>query len=346
MSDSFPVRLSELTPEWLSSVVGFEIVGFTATDLGVGKGMMGDIYRLRSTRRDGSEAVFVVKFSADREDLRATAKRSGIFEREINFYRHIAPELRCRIPKCFGTWYDGESAEFLIIMECIDADDSVSQITGISFTQAQLVMNELAALHVPESNFAHHRRYVSLVSAPERRTNQEVFIRNGWEKIRALAPENLRVPFSVDHMISKLLAAFDHLSALPFYLLHGDARPDNLLFSRDGGSVALIDWQGVALGPREWDLGYFLAQGLRVEDRRAWTNDLLDLYDSVSGADKTSTARSEMLVNIGKAAWFSFGVACALFTVADISSQKTIDLAASMGERSLSLLLDFGELES
>jgi hypothetical protein len=72
----------------------------------------------------------------------------------------------------------------------------------------------------------------------------------------------------------------------------------------------------------------------------------LDLYDSVSGADKTSTARSEMLVNIGKAAWFSLGVACALFTVADISSQKTIDLAASMGERSLSLLLDFGELES
>jgi thiamine kinase-like enzyme len=191
---------------------------------------------------------------------------------------------------------------------------------------------------------AEFRHLFSLVSAPERRANQTLFVTRGWEEIKKLMSPSLSTGLTADEMVKKLLEAFDHLSTMPFYLLHGDARPDNLLFERSETSVALVDWQGVALGPREWDIGYFLAQGLRVEDRRAWTDDLLDVYVSEYARYGEPPNRSEMARHIGKAAWFSFGVACSLFTVADTSSQKTIDLAASMGERALSLLGDSGEL--
>jgi aminoglycoside phosphotransferase (APT) family kinase protein len=344
MPNEFPVRLNELTTTWLSNALGYSVASFQHTDIGAGKGMLGDIFRLDLELSDGSQQQLVAKFSADREETRAAAKRAGIFKREIDFYEQIAPVLKCRIPRCFGTWYEAETAEFLILMECIDADFSVNQIEGVSYERAVLVMKELAALHVPDLQVAEFRHLFSLVSAPERRANQTLFVTRGWEEIKKLMSPSLSTGLTADEMVKKLLEAFDHLSTMPFYLLHGDARPDNLLFERSETSVALVDWQGVALGPREWDIGYFLAQGLRVEDRRAWTDDLLDVYVSEYARYGEPPNRSEMARHIGKAAWFSFGVACSLFTVADTSSQKTIDLAASMGERALSLLGDSGEL--
>ena len=313
-------------------------------NVGAGKGMMGDIFRLDVHCADGSNWPVVIKFSADREDLRIAAKRAGVFEREVNFYRYIAPNLRCRIPECYGCWFDSETAEFAILMECIDADPTVSQVNGVSLDQARTVVRELAALHMPAENFAEFAKFIMPASSEARRTNQRLFVGNGWEKLKKLVPEHLRAPFTAEEMAEKLIAAIDVLAAQPYYLLHGDARPDNLLFSRDGSEVALVDWQGLMFGPREWDLGYFFAQGLRTDDRREWLDFLVDFYIGLVGEQGERLDRDSVLSNIGKAAWFSFGVACSLFTVADTTRQDTLDLAVSMGERSLSLLHDFNEL--
>ena len=345
MAGDFPRRIDDLSPGWVTSVLGETIIDLSTENIGAGKGMMGDIYRLHLVREDRTQQTIVAKFSADREDLRIAAKRAGIFEREVNFYRHIAPVLKCRIPKCFGSWFDAETAEFLILMESIDADPSVNQIKGLSFEQALTVVGELAALHIPASEVEKFGEFVMPASSEARRTNQRLFVANGWEKLRDLVPQRHYNSLSPDEMADRLVAGIDHLAAQPYFLLHGDARPDNLLFSRDSESVALVDWQGLMFGPREWDLGYFLAQGLRTEDRRQWIDKLVDHYISLIPKTSVRIDRKVFMTNVGKAAWFSFGVACSLFTVGDTSSGKTIELAASMGERSLSLLYDFGELQ-
>jgi len=344
MIEDFPRRVTDVTAGWLTSVLGEEITRFSEDNIGVGKGMMGEIHRLQLSRIDGTQRTIVAKFSADREDLRIAAKRAGVFEREVNFYRHLAPVLKCRIPRCYGSWFDDDSAEFLILMESIDADPAVNQVKGVSLEQALTVVGELAALHVPARDVEQFSAFIMPASSEARRTNQRLFVGNGWEKLRDLVPDDLRAPLSPQEMADRLVAGIDHLAAQPYFLLHGDARPDNLLFSRESGSVALVDWQGLMFGPREWDLGYFLAQGLRTVDRRQWIDALVDHYISLIPATESFVDRQEFMTNIGKAAWFSFGVACSLFTVADTSSSKTLELAASMGERSLSLLYDAGEL--
>ena len=73
-------------------------------------------------------------------------------------------------------------------------------------------------------------------------------------------------------------------------------------------------------------------------------SDLLDLYVSEYSTHGKPPDRRTMETNVGKAAWFSLGVACSLFTIADTSRQETIELSTSMAERSLSLLYDLGEL--
>lgn len=343
MSSDFPRRLVDLTTSWLSEVIREDVLTFESANVGAGKGMLGDIFRIDIALADSGRRSIIVKFAADREDLRAAARRSGVFEREVNFYRHVAVHLRCRIPKCHGSWFDPDTSEFLIVMEYIDADPAVNQIAGISRQQAEMVVRELASLHVPAHAMPSIAEYAMPAVSPGRRTNQRLFVNNGWERLRNLLPEKLRAPLSSEEMGNRLVEAMDHLARQPAFLLHGDARPDNLLFSRDGTQVALIDWQGLMIGPREWDLGYFFSQGLRIEDRRAWTTDLLDLYIEMASIGH-EVNKVEMMENIGRSAWFSFGVACSLFTVADGSSQQTIDLAASMGERSLSLLFDHREL--
>lgn len=53
--------------------------------------------------------------------------------------------------------------------------------------------------------------------------------------------------------IEDLTDRWQALETGPPVLLHGDAWIDNLLRCRDG-HVVLCDWDGVAVGPREWDL--------------------------------------------------------------------------------------------
>lgn len=344
MTEEFPRRISDVSTSWLTAALGETITAFDVENIGVGKGMMGDIYRLHVSDASGRKRSVVAKFSAEREELRAAAKRAGIFEREVNFYRHLGPVLKCRIPECFGSWFDPTTAEFAILMESIAADPTVSQVSGVSLEQAMAVMRELAALHVPESDVRQFSSFIMPASSDARRTNQTNFVMNGWEKLREIIPTNSGFAHSPTHMADRLITAIDVLASQPRFLLHGDARPDNLLFLTNSSEVALIDWQGLMFGPREWDLGYFLAQGLRTEDRRLWTDSLVAHYVEMSSLAGKQIDLDGFMTNIGRAAWFSFGVACSLFTVADTSLSQTIELAASMGERSLSLLCDFGEL--
>jgi Ser/Thr protein kinase RdoA (MazF antagonist) len=53
--------------------------------------------------------------------------------------------------------------------------------------------------------------------------------------------------------IEELTGRWGNLETGPPVLLHGDAWIDNLLRCQDG-HVVLLDWDGVAVGPREWDL--------------------------------------------------------------------------------------------
>ncbi|MFM8389693.1 MAG: hypothetical protein ACKOA5_10640, partial [Actinomycetota bacterium] len=141
--------------------------------------MLGDVWRLRLDVLDDGPLEIVAKFSAARESTLPVARRAEIFEREINFYKTLAPHLRCRLPKVYGAWHDQERAEFLILMQLVHADPSVDQKKGVSFEHAVQVMFELAALH--SFDFEQNVAITNLadVGSVERRTNQKFFIANG-----------------------------------------------------------------------------------------------------------------------------------------------------------------------
>jgi thiamine kinase-like enzyme len=58
----------------------------------------------------------------------------------------------------------------------------------------------------------------------------------------------------LDERATQLGKLYDRLDfVLPYGLIHGDANVGNAIHDRNGRAI-LIDWDGVALGQREWDL--------------------------------------------------------------------------------------------
>jgi aminoglycoside phosphotransferase (APT) family kinase protein len=80
--------------------------------------------------------------------------------------------------------------------------------------------------------------------------------------------------------------------ALPAGLIHGDAHPNNLLYTRHG--TLLGDWDHVSYGPREWDL----VQALYFHRRFPAPADDLDAAAHAYGWDLHTWPGANELVGI------------------------------------------------
>jgi thiamine kinase-like enzyme len=80
--------------------------------------------------------------------------------------------------------------------------------------------------------------------------------------------------------ISGAYEVFKNGYAGPRCLVHGDFRPDNMMFATPAGGrpVAVLDWQSYGLGCCMADVSYFMAGALPSQARRAHEEDLLRGY--------------------------------------------------------------------
>ena len=79
-----------------------------------------------------------------------------------------------------------------------------------------------------------------------------------------------RVEPDVAELTARFVPILDRYLAhrpMPWTVVHGDFRLDNLMFG--GERVTVLDWQTVRLGPSMSDVAYFIGSALQPEDRRA-----------------------------------------------------------------------------
>ena len=70
----------------------------------------------------------------------------------------------------------------------------------------------------------------------------------------------------------------DLTAELPFTLLHGDYRLDNLCFDDDKDELVVFDWQTLIRGPVGLDLAYFLSATLDDDTSDETLDELLEHY--------------------------------------------------------------------
>ncbi|MGI9625049.1 MAG: aminoglycoside phosphotransferase family protein [Acidimicrobiales bacterium] len=330
----FPENPNELTAGWLSDALGFDTGPFELTRIGAGRGNMGDLVCVSF---EADHPSIVAKFSADNLDSLATAKRSGLNQREVEFYLRMATRLSIRCPDCYGAWYDPETARCLLLLENIESPIELDTVAGIGVERTRQVLAELALLHRDGFRYAHEAWLEQLalqdMTFEPRLRNLSSMIERGWPKLMDLCGDLVPAAMGLD-LAPRLVDMMLGMADLPTTFVHGDAKPDNLVATghagSDGEQMVVLDWQAVGKGPPCWDVASIMINCLTVEDRRAYEDELLSSYP-------------HDLEGYSEALLFGLVVATALTLLGDPSQPRREQLIRTVATRSVAALQDHGK---
>jgi aminoglycoside phosphotransferase (APT) family kinase protein len=228
-------------------------------------------------------ATIVCKFASRDPTSRATGLALRSYEIETNFYRQVASRFSLPVPRCFFAGLDPTTGEFVIVLEDVAKAEPGDQLALCTPAQARSALDALAAIHaatwenptLAELDWLNRRD-------GEQRTQVVAFF-------QAAAPAFLaRYGASLEARHVRVLEDFVprmpqwvELARGPFALVHGDFRPDNLLFLRSRAApyrTLVVDWQTVSWGPPVADATYFIGGAFEPHERRRYEGDLLLFY--------------------------------------------------------------------
>ena len=307
-----PESPEELTPEYLSEVLGTTIEAVVQTELGDGKGFMGDILRLDlSSTAPGAPASIVAKLP--KKANRPFGEMIGIYEREILFYRDLADAIPARTPGIIYSFFDPDPASekqkqvmgvldrlpqflagalttvgkwqagrrnrrYIVLMEDLGHLEIGDQLAGTTPERCQLVLEEIAATHrsLWDANLDDYFWLMPI--------DIDAKLRHGMFR-KSLPIFKKRIGDRLDRELAWLdrngtQLARTFAADAPATLLHNDLRLDNICFdATDGGThCVFIDWQLVRSGPAVSDIAYFLGGALVEDTPAADVDDLLHAY--------------------------------------------------------------------
>lgn len=282
---ALPNTLEEITAEWLTAALGSNYPGVKVNSVFHGTQVAGTGMKVRLLL-DYNAAGHAARLPATmwiKGALHEYAKNiRAAFQREVLFYREVAPLDIVRSPKAYFAQSDAEAGQGLVLMEDLLASNSSfgdpTQPASVDRVAATLKMQ--AGLHgrwwrSPElSKFGERGGSLRSDGVIDR-----LMAPPSWNAAMSMPrshgiPEPLRDGARVHQAIHKMLAANDRL---PECLLHGDPHLGNMYFTSDGG-IGFLDWQRMMRGPWIWDVAYTLCGFLSIEDRRAHERELLAAY--------------------------------------------------------------------
>jgi hypothetical protein len=287
-----PARPSEINAEWLraclrdAGVLGASdrVAGFELERIGQGRGFAGQIARVVLRYEPVSvnaPATLIAKFACDNVRTKEMMRSLDGYAREVRFYRELAPEIGLGTPRCYFAHYDPAAHECCLLLEDLAPAESVDRGQGYSLEQAQLVLEQLAAMHARHWNRVEHLDWLQVDAALF--ANLRAGFMKGLpglvERYRTQYPTLVRVaeqfvPFlSGDEVLTQARRP-------PLTLAHGDIHIDNIFLpSTRGGRFAIIDWQSVAVSRFGTnDVARLLCMGMRPEQRRRHERALLRHY--------------------------------------------------------------------
>ena len=283
-----PYSEQMLTSEWWSGVFGAPVTAGAVVR--IGDGLVGMNLRVQLTSPDPAvPASVVVKLPTLDPTSLATAVSLRNYEREVKFYREIAPTVDIRVPGCLHVEWDETTHGFVLVLEDMAPAEQGNQITGCDVDRARAGIDQMVRLHGPRWDDA----TLWDIDWVQRRGSKEdgemlamlyAMVKQGFLAVHGDAVRSACGDEGIDliHALGEALVPYVVNRDGPMTVTHGDFRLDNMLFGTADGVVpcAVVDWQTPTHGYGPSDLAYFLGAGLVVEDRRRHEESLLAAYQA------------------------------------------------------------------
>lgn len=343
MSTSLPNRPADITNEWLTAALrasgaltSGEVADIELTDIGEGTGIFGEIARLTLTYRgdaSGAPSSVVAKMPCTEPENLAVAQALGLYGREINFFRDVAPATQLRVPTChFAELAD--DGRFVLILEDMSLSHEVGdQVVGATLEQATTTIDALAGLHATwwESDELATLDWLPVPNAPEYQAAVPDIYRAGLPVLTDEWAD--RVPAATIELAHRLEPNFEELmhrtAAKPHTFVHADTRLDNLFFARDGsGDVAFIDFQLALRGRGVSDLAYLLGTSAPLEvSGPNWERLLRRWHDRITELGVQGYSWDDALTGYREAALYYLVGAMSLIAAFDTGNDRGAAMA-------------------
>jgi hypothetical protein len=241
-----PQQPEDISPAWIETVLRAggglsdqNVVGVTATAIGEGRGNLSQTIRVH-LEYDGptgsGPASVIVKMEPRTGAYADAVQEIKAFEREIGFYRDVAPGIAIRLPRVWCA--DGN----VLVMEDLSALEALDQVHGLRHEQVLAAVRAIAVVH---ARYWDQPSLSQLSWLPD----HDHFIGDGYEEhwpdfARAYEVNIGRAAVALGERVMQhkdwLEARIEERSAT---LIHSDLRADNLLYDPVTREVIVIDWQ-------------------------------------------------------------------------------------------------------
>lgn len=296
-------RPHELDAGWFTAMlraagIAADVKSITAKP--VGTGQVGDSVRFElaySHMAANAPATLVGKFPAADPKSFQSGVNGGNYVREVRFYQRLAQTAGITTPECYYAEVDPGSGEFVLMLEDLSPARQGDQLAGVTVDQARLAVIEAAKLHASHwggEQFEDEGWIVGSRAATRSPIGPHVFREHfrGFEERfgQSLDSDTLATGRRLAERIDRFASAGSETRCL----VHGDFRPDNIMYAspQGGRPIAVLDWQSIGLGAPGIDVGYFLAGALKPEALQTEEPDLLATYfrtlQSLGVADYTT----------------------------------------------------------
>lgn len=279
---------AELTPAWVAAALRTTGLDHDIVDVArqrVGTGQIGTSHRLTITYADpaaalaaGAPVTLVAKMAGGDPENRGIV--SDGYRNEFGFYTEVADTVAINTPRCWYAVISDDNTCFVLLLDDLAPAEPGEQVRGCTLDEARLALVNLAGLHGP--------RWAdpALLDIPwmNRPTAEGSAF---YGEVLAGAIETFGERFGsrlgdgdLDLFRTIPPRLGDWMMTRPerFTTIHGDYRPDNLMFLPDGSAVSTVDWQTLGLGLAGRDVGYFLATSVDPALRRSHERELVGVY--------------------------------------------------------------------
>jgi len=286
---ALPVDASDLTPAWLSAVLGVEVCDVEVLDHAFATNQRVRIALTYAATGAGPASLFVKLAPLDpvhREMIGAI----GMGEREARFYADVAPSIDLRVPHAYSA-VTSDDGSFAILLEDLAAAgcEFSDGEWGVTADAAAGALEELARFHARFEDPAARAAVAPWLAVPQpRRTEMTAHL------LRTVLDQHGDVLTPAYVAAGELYvehhALLDDLwNAGPQTYIHGDTHIGNVFL--DHGRVGFVDWGLSRVSTPLRDVSYFLTMTVDPEERRRSERDLIRLYlgalRSAGGADIT-----------------------------------------------------------
>jgi hypothetical protein len=322
-----PRRAADLTPAWLSEVLDARVDRIDLDDIGTGAGIFGEIMRVRLEGEASLPASVIAKFPTADPSNRPVGDALGIYEREVRFFKQLAPATALAVPRAYFADLDPEQGAYVLILEDLVRYEMGDQVAGVSVARAERIIDGLVTLHAtwwerPELfeldwlPTSADPAYLATVP-PIYAAGLPVLERDWVERIGADALDLAR------QVAPRFAEVLGRTAGRPNTFLHTDTRLDNFFF--DGDDPIFIDWQLAVRGRGPADVAYLLGTSMNVEDQQVHWERLVHRYhDGLVAAGVTGYDWDQCLTHYRESVLY--------YTVGPMSLIATFDAGNARGE--------------